>query len=125
MSEQALDLRRSMKTVRRHKILVGSFVALGILAGAGYAVLKPPTFTSSDALVGLPATTRDMSTQVVIAGSNPVLEAALRTIQPTMPLPTLRNRIQVKGLTQNILSISAQGKTAAEAEGAANAVAKS
>jgi capsular polysaccharide biosynthesis protein len=125
MSEQALDLRRSIKIVRRHKILVGSFVALGILAGAGYAVLKPPTFTSSDALVGLPSNTRDISTQVVIAGSNPVLAAALRTIHPAMPLPTLRNRIQVKSLTQNILSISAQGKTAAEAEGAANAIAKS
>ena len=124
MSEQALDLRRSMKIVRRHKILVGAFVALGILAGASYAVLKPPMVTS-DALVGLPPTTKDASTQVVIAGSNPVLSAALRTIHPAVPLLTLRDRVQVKSLTPNILSISAQGKTAAEAEGAANAVANS
>jgi capsular polysaccharide biosynthesis protein len=124
MSEQALNLRRSMRIVRRHKVLVGSCMALGVLAGVGYVVLKPPLVTSN-ALVGLPATTRDTSTQVVIAGSNPVLAAALRTIHPAVPLPTLRNRIQVKSLTQNILSISAQGKTAAEAEGAANAVAKS
>ena len=124
MSEQALNLRRSMRIVRRHKVLVGSLVALGVLAGVGYVVLKPPMVTSN-ALVGLPATTRDTSTQVVIAGSNPVLEAARRTIHPAVPRPTRRNRIQVKSLTQNILSISAQGKTAAEAEGAANAVAKS
>jgi capsular polysaccharide biosynthesis protein len=125
MSEQALDLRRSMKIVRRHKILVGSLVALGLLAGAGYAVLKPPMFTSGDALVGLPSGTRDVSTQVVIAGSNRVLAPALHAIHPAMPLLTLRNQIQVKSLTPNILSISAQGKTASEAESAANAVANS
>src|SRR6516162_8822146 len=95
MSEQALDLRRSMKIVRRHKILVGSLVALGLLAGAGYAVLKPPMFTSGDALVGLPSGTRDVSTQVVIAGSNRVLAPALHAIHPAMPLLTLRNQIQV------------------------------
>jgi capsular polysaccharide biosynthesis protein len=124
MSEQALDLRRSMKIVRRHKILVGCFVALGVLAGAGYAVLKPPMVTS-EALVALPPTAKDTSTQVVIAGSNPVLASALRTIHPAMSLQTLRDRIQVKSLTPNILSVGAQGKTAAEAEGNANAVAQS
>jgi capsular polysaccharide biosynthesis protein len=124
MSEQALDLRRSIKIVRRHKILVGSFVALGVLAGAAFAVLRPPMVTG-DALVGLPATTRDTATQVVVAGSNPVLAAALHNIQPATTLPALHNVIQVKSLTPNILSISAQSKTAAEAVNAANAVAKS
>ena len=33
MSEQALDLRRSAQIVRRHKIVVGIFAALGLLAG--------------------------------------------------------------------------------------------
>ena len=42
MSQQALDLRRSMQIVRRHKVLVGMVVALGMLGGAAYAVLKPP-----------------------------------------------------------------------------------
>ena len=115
MSEQALDLRRSMRIVRRHKILVGSFVALGILAGAAYAVIKPPMVTSQ-ALIGLPPATKDTSTQVVIADSNPVLAAALRNIHPAVPLLTLRNRIQVKSLTPNILQVSAQGKTATEAQ---------
>jgi capsular polysaccharide biosynthesis protein len=124
MSDQALDFRRSMKIVRRHKILVGSFVALGVLVGAGYALVRPPMVTSS-ALVGLPPTTRDTKTQVVIAGSNPVLAAAQRTIHPAISLPSLRNLVQVKSLTSNLLSISAQGKTAAEAEGAADAVAES
>jgi capsular polysaccharide biosynthesis protein len=124
MSEQALDLRRSVRIVRRHKILVGVFVLLGLLVGVGYAVHKP-LMVSSSALVGLPPATHDTATQVVIAGSNPVLGAALRTIHPAMPLLTLRKRIQVTSLTYNILSVSAQGKTAAEAEGTANAVANS
>ena len=52
MSEKALDLRRSMQIVRRHKFLVGFVVVLGIAAGAAYAVLKPPMLTST-ALVAL------------------------------------------------------------------------
>ena len=124
MSEQALDLKRSLQIVRRHKILVGTLTVLGLIAGAGYAVLHPPMVTSS-ALVGLPPTTHDTSTQVVIAGSNPVLSAALHDIHPAMPLLTLHDRVQVKSLTPNILSISAQSKTDAGAEGIANAVAHS
>jgi uncharacterized protein involved in exopolysaccharide biosynthesis len=109
---------------RRHKILVGVFVLLGLLAGAGYAVLQPPMLTSS-ALVVLPSSVHDMSTRAVIVGSDPVLVSALRSIHPAVPLPTLRHRTQAKSVAADILSVTAQGKTAAEAEGAANAVADS
>ena len=54
MSQQAQDLRMSTQIVRRHKILVGILVALGILGGAAYATLNPPMLTST-ALVALPA----------------------------------------------------------------------
>jgi hypothetical protein len=124
MSEQALDLRRSLQIVRRHKVIVGIFVALGILAGAGNTALKPPLLVSS-ALVALPPTTHDTATQVVIASSDRVLENALRSVAPAMSLPTMRSRVHVKSLTPNLLSISGQGKTAAQAEGIANAVAAS
>ena len=77
MSEQALDLRRSLQIVRRHKIIVGIVAVLGLLAGVAYTVLNPPMLTST-ALVVLPPSTHDMATQVVIAGSNPVLAGALR-----------------------------------------------
>ena len=53
MSQQALDLRRSVQIVRRHRKLFGAVVALGLLIGAAYAVLKPPVLTST-ALVVLP-----------------------------------------------------------------------
>ena len=124
MSGQALDLRRSIQIVRRYWILVGVAAVLGLLASAGYAMLNPPGLTSN-ALVVLPTSTRQMATQVVIAQSEPVLMRAQLQADPGLPLVTLRSRIQVKQLTGNVLSISGQGRTAAQAERLTNAVADS
>jgi capsular polysaccharide biosynthesis protein len=124
MSEQALDLRKSLQIVRRHKIIVGVAALLGLLAGVGYTLLSPPMLASS-ALVVLPVSNHDMATQVVIAGSDSVLSRALHSVRPAMSLQTLRSRVQVKSLTANVMSIDAEGKTAAQAEGTANAVARS
>jgi capsular polysaccharide biosynthesis protein len=125
MSEQALDLRRSMRIVRRHKIIVGIAAGLGLLAGVAFTVVHPPMLTSK-ALVVLPSSaSKYIGTQVVIAGSNPVLVGAMRGLDPPVQLQTLRNRIQVRSLTPSVIAISGQGKTAAQAEGTANAVANS
>lgn len=141
MSQQPLDLRRSVQILRRHKILVGGVAALGLLAGAGYAVVKPPVM-SSTALVVLPQAAAQnaqagggssnnvggdgyMATQVVIAGSDPVLSAALPGISPAISLADLQNVISVKSVTNSILSISARAATASQAEAEANAIARS
>ncbi len=86
MSEQVLDLRRSAQIVRRHKIVVGIFAALGLLAGLGWTLHRPPML-SSEALVDvlLPPSEQAsgavqagtatihpaLATQIVIAGSTP------------------------------------------------------
>ena len=124
MSEQTLDLRRSLQILRRHYILIGVFAALGLFAGAGYAVLNPPMLAST-ALVALPPSNHEAPTQVLIAGSNPVLSRALRSLDSPVSLQAIRSRVQVKSLTPNVLSISAKGKTAAQAERTTNAVANS
>jgi capsular polysaccharide biosynthesis protein len=140
MSQQAMDIRRSVQIVRRHRKIFGGIVVLGLLAGAGYAAVKPPMFSSS-ALVVLPAAatqnaqaaaagneaTSDsfIDTQVVIANSDAVLVAALPHLDVPMSLQTLQNSVQVKSLTGGILSIDATGSTAARAETTANAVANS
>jgi capsular polysaccharide biosynthesis protein len=140
VSQQALDLRRSLQIVRRHKILVGIMLALGIAAGGAHAVLHPPTLTST-ALVLLPqsgpaATSGAMAaangtadpytvTQEVIAESNPVLLGALPNVRPAMSIIELRHDVEIGSLTPYILSISAQGKVAADAEATANAVVQS
>ena len=128
MSDQALDLRRSVRIMRRHKIIVGVFAAVGLLAGAGYAVRHPPMLASS-ALVFLQRSA-SVPTQALIADSQPVLVMALQSgtlqrLEPGMSWQTLQSRVQVKKVTANLISITAHGKTAAEAEGVANAVARS
>jgi capsular polysaccharide biosynthesis protein len=136
MSQQALDLRRSVQIVRRHKRLFGAFVVLGLLIGAAYAVVEPPMLTSS-ALVLLPqsfaqseqssssGSSPGIATQVVIASSDSVLANALPHVSPEMSLLTLQSKVQVDNVAGSILSISATGGTAAEAETTANAVANS
>ena len=140
MSQEGLDLRRSVQIVRRHKILVGIMVALGLLIGGAYATLNPPMLTST-ALIVLPqaesstqpanstgqqnAVSSYTATQLVIADSNQVLTAALPNVKPTVSLNKLRSEVQVTGVTSYIISISAIGKSAGDAEATANAVAQS
>ena len=137
MSQQALDLRRSMQVVRRHKLLVGIVVVLGIASGAAYAVHKPPMLTST-ALVALQEPTSANSsstttggtdpftaTQEIVASSYPVLSNALPAVRPAMSVDKLRHNVQVGSPSTDIISVSAQGKNAADAEAAANAVANS
>src|SRR5919108_5371518 len=106
MSQQALDLRRSIKIVWRRRILVGVVVLLGILGGGAYAKLYPPGMTST-ALVVLPPPPQNSqaasgsgspdpytATQEVIAGSNRVLSAALPDVHPAKSLAELRREVQ-------------------------------
>jgi capsular polysaccharide biosynthesis protein len=140
MSEKALDLRRSMQIVRRHKFLVGFVVVLGIAAGAAYAVLKPPMLTST-ALVALQEPTSVQqsnnnttttggvdtftATQEIVAGSYPVLSGALPYVRPAMSLDELRHNVQIGSPSSAFISVDAKGKNAADAEATANAVANS
>ena len=139
MSQQALDLRRSMQLVRRHRPLVGVMVVLGIVVGCAYSVLKPPMLTAT-ALVVFPQSTQSASaaaaaangasntftsTLEVIASSNPVLTAALPDVRPTMSLQQLRQVVDIGSSTNNIISVSAKAKVGADAEATANAVADS
>jgi capsular polysaccharide biosynthesis protein len=124
MSDQPLDLRRSLQLVRRHKFVVATAALLGMLAGAGYAI-HYPSMVSSTAVVVLPPSVRDPATQVVIAGSDPVLSAALPKITPATSLQALDSHVQVRRPTSMIIKITTQGKTAVQAESAANAVASS
>ena len=124
MSEEPPNLRSSLQMVRRHKILVGVIMLLGLIAGGGYSVEKPPIMTSS-ALVLLPTSIKNVATQVVIAESDPVLAGAAHNLDPPQSLQALQGRVQANSVTSNMLSITAEGKTAALAEQTANAVAGS
>jgi capsular polysaccharide biosynthesis protein len=143
MSEQALDLKRSVRIVRRHWLVVTAVAVAGLVAGGAYAVLRPPVLTST-ALVrivappsapsgngsgssgnGSGSSSNGTDTWVLIASSDDVLKLALPHIQPPVSMQTLRSELQVKSPAPDIISIRAEGRTAAQAGDAANAVATS
>jgi capsular polysaccharide biosynthesis protein len=116
MSDQPLDLRRSMQVIRRHWIAVTVVTLLGLAAGAGYTDYKPPMLTSG-ALVQLStANAATMASQVVIANSDTVLATALPNVAPQMTLAQLHTLVKVTSLSSSILSVSASGKTAHDAQ---------
>ena len=124
MGEQALDLKRVMHIVRRHWIAVLAIVVLGLVAGAGYTAWRPPQYSSSQLLL-FPTKMRDISTQAVVVGSEPVLAKAARRPGVRASVEELRRQVQVQELTPNILSVIATGSTARGAEHVAVAVAAS
>ena len=125
MSQETLDLRRSIQIIRRHKLLMGIMVALGILAGGAYAVLKPSMVTSTAlvllsqsgqaAQAGAAAAANGgpdpwTATQLVIAKSNPVLSGALPHVRPAMSIDQLRSEVEIGSQTAYIISVSAGAK---------------
>jgi capsular polysaccharide biosynthesis protein len=136
MSQQGLDLRRSVQIVRRHKILVSAAIAVGLLGGAGYATLNPPKLSSTALIIvqsssaqaagaNSAATDPFTATQVVIAGSDSVLTNALSGVQPQVSLETLRKDVSVSSMTPSVITVTAASRSGPQAESMANAVANS
>jgi capsular polysaccharide biosynthesis protein len=140
MSQKAQNLPGSIQTIRRHKILVSIVIVVGIVGGAAYAFLKPPLL-SSTSLIVLPAQQSQSgsgssgttgtgpdpftATQEVVAASSQVLLNALPSVRPSMSIDQLRQQVTVSSPAPDILSVTAEGKNAADAEANANAVANS
>jgi capsular polysaccharide biosynthesis protein len=139
MSE-TLDLRRSIRIVGRHKLLMGIAVTLGCLACGAYAVLKPSMVTSTALVLLSPSGQAAQSaaavagnggpdpytqTQEVIAKSSPVLRGALPHIHPAMSINELRDDITIGSQTPFIISVSVQARDAADAAANADAIARS
>ena len=68
MSQQTLDLRRSIHIVRRHKVLVGVLVVIGILVGCAYSVIFPAKLTAT-AYVVLPQSSQSAAAAAANADS--------------------------------------------------------
>jgi capsular polysaccharide biosynthesis protein len=124
MSQQPLDLRKSISIIRRLKAVVGIVAAVGLLAGVAYAAFNPPK-PSSTAVVSFPASVQSTATEVVIADSYPVLSAAAAKVSPPVSVGQLGSEVQAKSLTTYLISITATSKSADEAKAIANAVAES
>ena len=89
MNEQPIDLKAALTALWRRRIAICLFALAGLLGGLAYGFARPP-MPSAIALVLLPPSsltasgtpTIDMSTQVVIATSTPVLSAAGTSVSP-------------------------------------------
>ena len=78
MSQQPLDLRKSISIIKRLKAIVGIVSGVGLLAGVGYALVPPPE-PSSTAVVSFPASVQSTATEVVIASKNISILPAMRS----------------------------------------------
>jgi len=124
MIEQPLDVRRAFRIAWQRRLLITIITAVGLVGGAVYTVVQPPK-VSSTALVVLPATIQDTSTQMLIVNSDPVVAAALRNSGLDLSVAQLRSQVQVSSPTTNVLSITVHGTTSGEAVTAVNAIANS
>src|SRR6516164_1566180 len=103
MNQQPLNLRRFIQIIRRHKLLVAAVMLLGFLGGVGSAVMQPPTATSRDLVV--PAKPKpNMATDLLIAGSRPVLSRALPGRGSAVSLTDLTDSVTVGPVTPSVLS---------------------
>src|ERR1700678_2782380 len=105
MSEQALDLRRSVQVVRRYRIQVGAVALIGLLAGTGYAAAHPPPYRSATLVLiaesaqdAAQATTpcgvsSQIATEVIIAESDQVLAGPVPQISPPMSMAELSSAV--------------------------------
>jgi uncharacterized protein involved in exopolysaccharide biosynthesis len=137
MRQEMPGLSRFLQRVRRAWTAVGEVAAVSLVAGIVFAVLHPPMLTSTVTVL-LPVPTQSAqaatgngapdpytATQEVIADSDAVLAGALPDVRPAMSFAELRGDVQIRSLTPYVMTVSAKGRVAAEAEATANAVARS
>jgi hypothetical protein len=120
MNQQASDSPKFVQILGRYRALIGLMAALGLLAGAVFAVLNPPVFTSQ-ATVILPAS--DCPAGAICGG--PLFAPDQAANLGAKLLQTLPSGVQVKPVAANGLWVSATARTAAQAEAATNAAAQS
>ena len=132
MSEQVLDLRLVVSTLRRLRRPLLAAAVIGGGLGVLMVPVFPPQYTSS-AQVLLPAQTtesgqpsaRDAATERRVALSDVVLAPAAKSLQPPMSLEEARARVDVSPASSDVLEFTAKGTTAKEAEALAQASADS
>lgn len=133
MSAQQLDVKKSWRAIRRHRLIVAAVAAVGLLGGVAAGFLVPPLHTATSLVVLPPppaadsekATgTQSIETQVFIAESEPVLRSAGQNLSPALPSEVVKGRVKVTAVTDDVIQIDAKGTTAGQSMRLANAVAE-
>ncbi|TCC65916.1 hypothetical protein E0H73_03025 [Kribbella pittospori] len=133
MSAQQLDVKKSWRAIRRHRLIVAAVAAVGLLGGVAAGFLVPPLHTATSLVVLPPppaadsekATgTQSIETQVFIAESEPVLRSAGQNQSPKLSSEVVKGRVKVTAVTDDVIQIDAKGRTAGQSMRLANAVAE-
>ncbi|HUA94335.1 MAG TPA: Wzz/FepE/Etk N-terminal domain-containing protein [Acidimicrobiales bacterium] len=134
MTEQLLDIRGSLRLIRRHWRTVAVFALVGLLGATAYLVVRPPSYHATS-LVLLPGSQstgtsgstgpsrNGVTTDGKIATSAAVLAPAGKKVDPDLSLAELQSRVSTSTAASGVLGITATGTTAAQAEALSNAVA--
>lgn len=134
MTEQVLDVKGSLRLLRRFWRTIAIFALVGVVVAGAYELTRPPSYQAT-ALVLLPgassaassgsqtSTGNDIVTDARIATSAAVLSPAGRQVDPSLSLTTLQGRVTTTSSTSGVLGIVATGSSADQAVALANAVA--
>ena len=115
MNQQPADLPRFVQIIGRYRSLIGIMAVLGLLVGVVLAALNPAVFTSKALVSYQPA----CPAGAICGGPEFALNSG------TVKLPgSLTVGTQVTPTAANVLTVSAVGGTAAQAEAAADAAAR-
>jgi capsular polysaccharide biosynthesis protein len=115
-----VDLRTLLHAVRLHKVIFALAAVVGIAGGVAYAFVRPPLQASKELVVVV--NTKAIKMQAIIAGSQPVLIRASHLLDPPVSWRTLQRYVQVNSLTTGVIEITAEARTAQDAQELANAV---
>ncbi|HEV2068419.1 MAG TPA: hypothetical protein VGR26_01350 [Acidimicrobiales bacterium] len=131
MTEQVLDLRRSLQALRRRWRLLILLVVAGMAAGLLFSMVRGPKFVAGAAVLLPPARLdaegnllRDINTESHVAGSAEILDRAGKALTPPVGAEELRRRINVQPLSADIIEVRAEARSPGDAEFLAQSVAR-
>ena len=131
MTEQVLDLRRSLRALRRRWRLLILFLAAGVLSGLLFSMVLGPKFVAGTAVLLPPVRLdaegnplRDIDTESHVASSAEILDRAAGALTPPVDAEELRRRVDVQPLSVDILEVRAEAGSPGEAELLAQSVAR-
>ncbi len=131
MTEQVLDLRRVIASLRRRWPLLVGLIAVGLVSAFAMSILQPPTFVARSTVLLPPGRVdsqgralRNMITESQLATSAEILERAGKALRPPAGVAVLLRRVRARPLSTDILEVQAKGRTSRAAVLMADAVAK-
>ncbi|HEV2070476.1 MAG TPA: hypothetical protein VGR26_11825 [Acidimicrobiales bacterium] len=131
MTEQVLDLRGSLRALRRRWALLVVLCAGGMACGFTYSQVQPPEFVAGYA-VRLPPSRldangdplRSIDSESFVATSAEILERVGKALDPPIAADELQRRVQAQPLSVDILEVRAEAPSLDRAALIAESVAK-